>query len=223
MTISETTREETIPTQPSGAQTPTRLPRAHVHGWWTACVGAPPRQGPQEALGIGFDAALGDGRPGWRRSDMQLITIKRRAHFLRVRGGARHACASFALETKPRPPGELDREARFGFTVTKKLGNAVVRNRIKRRLREAVRHSASPYSLPDHDYVLIAREATLRRSFADLVVDLQTALQRVHAKGPPKPRQPSADPGRVGKPSRQKASIADAPTRPPKQPTPASD
>ena len=128
---------------------------------------------------------------------MQLITIKRRAHFLRVRGGARWACPSFALECRPRPVEDLGPtrmsagagSARFGFTVTKKLGNAVVRNRIKRRLREAVRHSADPYSLADHDYVLIAREAALRRSFADLVSDLQSALQRVHAKGPP--RSPS--------------------------------
>ncbi len=120
---------------------------------------------------------------------MLLVTIKRRAHFLRVRGGARWSCASFALEARQRPaepgvPGQADLpRSRFGFTVTKKLGNAVVRNRIKRRLREAVRHSASPHSQPTYDYVLIAREAALKRRFAELQNDLQTALQRVHAKG----------------------------------------
>jgi ribonuclease P protein component len=128
---------------------------------------------------------------------MQLTVIKRRAHFLRVRGGARHACASFALEAKPRPLdepplGESGHLPRFGFTVTKKLGNAVVRNRIKRRLRDAVRHSASPYMLPDHDYVLIARDAALRRTFAELVSDLDTALQRVQAKKGAKSPPPSS-------------------------------
>ncbi len=118
--------------------------------------------------------------------DMQLITIKRRADFLRVRGGLRWSTVSFSLEAREREQvsdlgaGEV---ARFGFTVTKKIGDAVVRNRIKRRLREAVRHSASPFAHPDFDYVLFARNGALDRRFADLQSDVQVALQRVHDKG----------------------------------------
>src|SRR5450631_2906969 len=112
---------------------------------------------------------------------MHLVTIKRRADFLRVRGGARVSNPSFAIEAKARDeavkPAVLPPVARFGFTVTKKLGNAVVRNRIKRRLREAVRHSASPYCRPEFDYVLIARGAALARAFADLKGDIANALQ----------------------------------------------
>ena len=155
---------------------------------------------------------------------MQLTTIKRRAHFLRVRGGSRWACPSFALECRSRLADLADAKdnplttpvPRFGFTVTKKLGNAVVRNRIKRRLREAVRHSASPYAQPDHDYVLIARDAALRRTFADLVIDLQMALQRVHAKGGPIQGAPR-------KTTRSGPLRADAATGSPKPRTPASD
>jgi ribonuclease P protein component len=127
---------------------------------------------------------------------MQLVTIKRRADFLRLRGGARASCAAFALEAKPRDetvkPPVLPPIARFGFTVTKKLGNAVVRNRIKRRLREAVRHSASPYCRPEFDYVLVARGAALARNFADLKGDIAVALQRLHAKDQPR-RAPASD------------------------------
>ena len=117
---------------------------------------------------------------------MQLVTIKRRADFLRVRGGARATNVSFVLEAKARDetvkPAVEPPAPRFGFTVTKKIGNSVVRNRIKRRLREAVRHSASAYCRPEFDYVVIARGAALARAFADLKGDLVTALQRVHAK-----------------------------------------
>jgi ribonuclease P protein component len=153
---------------------------------------------------------------------MQLVTIKRRSHFLRVRGGARWACASFALEARDRPVPESEGGARFGFTVTRKLGNAVVRNRVKRRLREAVRHCASPYIRPGSDYVLIARDAALKRRFSDLLGDLETALQRVHAKGPPRSRA-APDSGSASKPKRPEPSNADAPSRPPNHRTPAPD
>jgi ribonuclease P protein component len=108
-----------------------------------------------------------------------MITLKRRAEFLRIRGGARWSTAAFVLETKPRE-GNAAGEARFGFTVTKQLGKAVTRNRIRRRLREAVRLLAPGHGKPGHDYVLIARLPALDRPFADLSRDLETAFARVH-------------------------------------------
>lgn len=74
------------------------------------------------------------------------------------------------------------RGPRVGFTATKKLGNAVVRNRIKRRLREIARLYLEPATLPGHDYVLIGRSAGLRRGFDELREDLYSALQRLHRK-----------------------------------------
>jgi ribonuclease P protein component len=69
--------------------------------------------------------------------------------------------------------------ARFGFTVTKKLGKAVVRNRVRRRLKAAMCETL-PLARPGVDYVLIAREAALQRSFTDMKADLAQALSRVH-------------------------------------------
>ena len=68
------------------------------------------------------------------------------------------------------------RAPRFGFTVTKKTGNAVVRNRIRRRLREAVRLSAGDVARPGVDYVLIGRRAALTLPFDRLVDDLRSGL-----------------------------------------------
>lgn len=70
--------------------------------------------------------------------------------------------------------------ARFGFTASRKIGGAVVRNRARRRLKEAVRLYAGPAAKPGFDYVLIARQGTLQRRFADLVEDLRLALDRIH-------------------------------------------
>ena len=130
---------------------------------------------------------------------MALTTLKRRAEFQRVRGGGRRSTAAFVLEGKARPaattaagapgvakPVALDR-ARFGFTVTKKLGNAVVRNRIRRRLKAAVQEVAGAVARPHFDYVVIAREAALAAPFASLVADMSEALARVHAGGPGQP------------------------------------
>jgi ribonuclease P protein component len=115
---------------------------------------------------------------------MTLITLKRRADFLRVRGGARCSLTSFTLEAKARPAvaGQADVGPRFGFTVTKRLGGAVVRNRIRRRLREAVRLCAQELARPGYDYVLIAKDGALKRPFLDLLQDVRTALERVHTR-----------------------------------------
>lgn len=124
---------------------------------------------------------------------MELATLKKRAEFLRVRGGARWSCASFTLEGKPRPPGQASVKgaggARFGFTVTKKLGGAVVRNRIRRRLKAAVQELADQHVRAGFDYVVIAKRAALDQPFAALKKDLEDALHRVHhprrARRPP--------------------------------------
>jgi len=71
---------------------------------------------------------------------------------------------------------EAARGPRFGFTVTKKTGNAVVRNRIRRRLREVVRLSAAEIALPGVDYVLIGRRAALTLPFDRLIDDLRSGL-----------------------------------------------
>ena len=68
---------------------------------------------------------------------------------------------------------------RVGFTVTRKIGNAVVRNRIRRRLKEALRAARLLEAEADHDYVLIARREALARSFAALVEDLRRGFRAV--------------------------------------------
>jgi ribonuclease P protein component len=74
-----------------------------------------------------------------------------------------------------------DKPARVGFTVTKKLGNAIKRNRIRRRLKEAVRTALHDDFRPGRDYVIIGRAATEGRDFAALVSDIRSALDTLHA------------------------------------------
>lgn len=110
-----------------------------------------------------------------------LVTLKKRAEFLRVRGGARWATPACVVEAKPAAEGSpADQPARFGFTVTKKLGKANVRNRIRRRLKAAAAGLAGTKARPGTDYVLIAREAAYTLPFAEIVKHLDQALQRVH-------------------------------------------
>ena len=125
---------------------------------------------------------------------MTIDTLKKRAEFLRLRGGARWATPSCVVETKPAAdPGATARGPRFGFTVTKKLGNAVVRNRIRRRLRAALSAVANERARAGHDYVLVARGAAFDRPFPDLLKDLEVALHRVHHPASEKRRNPARD------------------------------
>ena len=79
--------------------------------------------------------------------------------------------------------------ARVGFTCTKKLGNAVMRNRIRRRLREAARLVMPPLARPGHDYVLIGRPAAETQGFEALKKDIISALTKLHGSqnGSPSP------------------------------------
>ena len=79
---------------------------------------------------------------------------------------------------------------RVGFTVSRKVGNAVARNRARRRLRETARLVLPQFGAPGRDYVLIGRTATLNRPFADLLDDLLAALRRL---GVYRPRPVRAD------------------------------
>lgn len=129
---------------------------------------------------------------------MKPATLKKRSEFLRIRGGARWSCGAFVLEAKPRESdgtGPVAAGPRFGYTVTKQIGKANVRNRVRRRLRAVVTALASERALPNFDYVLIARLNAIDRPFADLQKDLEQAFDRVHHPGASRrSRRPSKAP-----------------------------
>jgi ribonuclease P protein component len=115
--------------------------------------------------------------------------LKRRAEFLRVAATRRKwAAPGLILQAAPSVPHDDNSAApsiRVGFTCSKKVGNAVARNRAKRRLRAAAREVMALEGTPLHDYVLIGRQETLRRPYSLLLQDLRTALKRVGVKAKP--------------------------------------
>ncbi|MGD1036964.1 MAG: ribonuclease P protein component [Roseiarcus sp.] len=134
---------------------------------------------------MGDDARRAAGQPPlWGR-------LRRRAEFQRVARGRRAQAETFTLQANPRAdpsaaPGQAP-HARVGFTVTKKIGDAVERNRIRRRLKEALRCADAVAPSPDHDYVLMARREALTRPFAALIADIERAFAQV-SRLEPSPR-----------------------------------
>ena len=115
--------------------------------------------------------------------------LRNRPDFLRAAQARRHGTAGFLLQARQRREDEpAERPVRVGYTCSKKIGNAVARNRAKRRLREVARKVVPQLARPGWDYVLVARPgATIARDFADLLADLTEALGRIH-DAPQKPR-----------------------------------
>ena len=120
-----------------------------------------------------------------------LATLKTRADFLRVAASRRRAVRpGLLLQAAPRPSGGDGDEVRVGFTASRRVGNAVVRNRAKRRLRAAAAAVLGQAGQSGTDYVLIARAATGELPFAELVGDLKAALRQVERRGgEPRPRR----------------------------------
>ena len=108
-----------------------------------------------------------------------IETMLRRADFLRAAQAGRHGAPGLLLQARDRADG--DPRVRVGFTCSKKIGNAVTRNRAKRRLRALARAVLPGRARAGWDYVLVGRPgATVDRPYADLLADLATALDRVH-------------------------------------------
>lgn len=108
-------------------------------------------------------------------------TLRMRADFVRAAKARRQPCPAFLLQARERDPAEDVTGARVGFTCSKKLGNAVTRNRAKRRLREVARAVLPLRARDGWDYVLVGRpNATVSHDFAAMCSELERAVLKLH-------------------------------------------
>jgi ribonuclease P protein component len=111
-----------------------------------------------------------------------METLKKRADFLRAAKGVRRVESAVTLETCRNPDAPPQGGWRVGFTASRKIGNAVARNRAKRRLRAAASQLLPLLARGGHDYVLVARASTGTRGFEALLADVTAALKAAHQK-----------------------------------------
>jgi len=149
--------EADLSAEQSGAGSPSRLPRPDGDGGRSRRDPRAPGPRSQEAVG--------------------LTVLTRRRDFLAANAGRRAPMPGFVLLVRDREDG--DPAMRVGFTVTKKIGNAVVRNRMKRRLRELARALLPVGGTPGADHVLIGRQGGIERDYARLHAELGKALQKI--------------------------------------------
>jgi len=149
--------EAHLPAEQSGPQAAARVPGPHGDGRRTQGAEFPPRARPQEA--------------------QRLATIKKRADFLAANSGRRAPTPGFILLVRERK--DADPAMHVGFTVTKKIGGAVVRNRMKRRLRALAREIVPAKGFAGADHVMIGRAGGIERDYALLRSELAGALDKL--------------------------------------------
>lgn len=151
--------EAHFPAQQSRPRAPARVPGPHGDPGRPQGAQRPPRPRPQEA--------------------QRLATISKRADFLAANAGKRAPTPGFVLLVRQRDDG--DPAIRLGITVTRKIGGAVVRNRMKRRFRALGREILPAQGLVGADHVMIGRSSGVERDFQALRADLTGALRRLGA------------------------------------------
>ncbi len=115
-------------------------------------------------------------------TDKKLGSLKKRAEFLFVREGQYRAQGGIVIQMRKNPAHTT---IRVGFTATKKIGNAVIRNRAKRRLRQLARQFLPQFGAVGYDYVFIARDSTVGRDWACLTQDTKKALKALYVLSKP--------------------------------------
>jgi ribonuclease P protein component len=146
--------EAHLPAEQSRPQAPARVPQPHGDARRPEGAERAPRPRPQEA--------------------QRLSTIKKRADFLAANGGRRASTPGFILLVRDRK--DQDPSMRVGFTVTRKIGGAVVRNRMKRRFRALAREIVPAKGFAGSDHVMIGRARGVERDFGLLRSELTQAL-----------------------------------------------
>jgi ribonuclease P protein component len=149
--------EAHFPAEQSGPQAAARVPQPHGDGRRPQGAERSPRTRPQEA--------------------QRLVNIRKRADFLAANGGLRTTTPGFVLLVRDRE--DADTTMRVGFTVTKKIGGAVVRNRMNRRFRALAREIVPARGFAGADHVMIGRAKGNERDFALMKTELAGALDRL--------------------------------------------
>src|SRR3954464_8992960 len=142
--------EAHLPAEQSRPQAPARVPEPQRDPGRPQGAECAPRPRPQEA--------------------QRLTTLKKRSDFLAANGGKRTSMPGFILLVRDRK--DADPAMRVGFTVTKKIGGAVVRNRMKRRFRALAREIVPAKGIAGADHVMIGRTTGIERDFGELRADL---------------------------------------------------
>jgi ribonuclease P protein component len=154
--------EAHLPAEQSRAQAPARLPGPDGDRRRPKGPGGAPGTGSQDLVGVAGN---------------RLSSLTRRADFLAANRGRRAPMPGFVLLVRPRDDG--DPAIRLGITVTKKIGGAVVRNRMKRRFRVLARDLLPENGVPGADHVLIGRQGGIERDFKLLRSELEAALAKL--------------------------------------------
>jgi ribonuclease P protein component len=182
--IKVTRREADVSAEPTRTQAPPRLSLAHVHRRRSQGDRGAPGTRAQAPLGLSHD----DDAAAPAAATAVVVRLRRRGEFVAAARGAKQGAQAFLLQAvrrRGRPDGKsvaAAGEVGIGITVTRKIGGAVVRNRARRRLREALRQLLPGPAKPGHDYVVVARPAALRQPFAELAADLGGAFKGIERR-----------------------------------------